>query len=49
MKFKDWYEEDEGYTNAPIKEYREHKKQKRLNRAIKTLDIDQLLEMEDDE
>jgi len=49
MKFKDWYEEDEDYSNVPIKEYREHKKQKRLNRAIKTLDIDQLLEMEDDE
>lgn len=49
MKFKDWYEEDEGYSKGPINEYREHKKQKRLSRAIKCLDIDQLLEIEDDE
>jgi len=49
MKFKDWYEEDEVNNTYQLREYREHKKQKRLNRAIRTLDIDQLLEMEDDE
>jgi len=49
MKFKDWYEEDEVNNTSQLREYREHKKQKRLNRAIRTLDIDQLLEMEDDE
>jgi hypothetical protein len=49
MKFKDWYEEDEGHNTSNLREYRDHKKNKRLNRAIKTLDIDQLLQMEEDE
>lgn len=44
---EDYYDDEEyGYD---IDDYRQHKKQKRLDRALKTLDIDDLLNMEDEE
>lgn len=48
IRFREWYdsENDESFSSS-IREQRERKKQKRINRAIKTLDIDGLLEMED--
>ena len=48
IRFSEWYdnENDENYS-ASVQEKRERKKQKRINRALKTLDVDSLLEMED--
>jgi hypothetical protein len=43
----DYYEDDEGH--ADHEEYVRHKKEKRINRALKTLDIDELLNLEEDE
>lgn len=50
IKFREWYDnENDENLSSIIHEYREHKKQKRINRAIKTLDVDELLNMEDNE
>jgi len=46
--YNDEYYDDEEY-GADMDDYRQHKKDKRLTRALKTLDIDDLLNMEDEE
>lgn len=40
---------DDEYYEDNHEEYIKHKKEKRINRALKTLDIDELMNMEDDE
>lgn len=44
---EEYYDDEEyGYD---IDDYRQQKKMKRMDRALKTLDIDDLLDMEDEE
>lgn len=45
--YRDEY--DDEYDSYDYEEYRSHKKEKRLKSALKTRDIDELLNMEDDE
>ena len=39
----------DGFNEGVDDEYQKHKKDKRIDRALKTLDIDDLLNLEDEE
>ena len=45
---QDFYEDDEHY-DVDYEEYRHHKKEKRIIRALKTRNLDELLSLEDED
>ena len=45
---QDYHEDDEDYE-VDYEEYRHHKKEKRLARALKTRNLDELLSLEEDD
>lgn len=45
---QDFYEDDEHY-DIDYEEYRQHKKEKRIIRALKTRNLDELLYLEEDD
>lgn len=46
--YNEEYFDNEEY-GMDIDDYREHKKQKRLQRALKTMDVNALIDLEEDE
>jgi len=46
--FNEEYYDEEEY-NLDIDDYRQHRKEKRITRALKTRDLDDLMNLEDEE